>query len=166
MKLITAPQELDWKNWVGTPSVFLAGSIEMGAAEEWQQRVTSALADVNCVVLNPRRKDWDSSWVQSIENEQFRYQVNWELNGLLDHADHYFFYLQPGTKSPITMLELGLSIGLSRKSRHIVVCPDGFWRKGNIDIVCKRYSIPVFTSLDDGIKELKQKLETKNVSIY
>lgn len=41
--------------------VFLAGSIEMGQAEQWQERVVHALSDAgDLVILNPRRDDWDS----------------------------------------------------------------------------------------------------------
>lgn len=49
------------KNW----SVFLAGSIEMGAAEDWQDKLTKLLNHPNIdYILNPRRDDWDST-VQS-----------------------------------------------------------------------------------------------------
>ena len=65
----------------GVP-VFLAGSIEMGAAEDWQAEVTSALMDTDALILNPRRDGWDSSWEQSIDNPEFREQVEWELNGI------------------------------------------------------------------------------------
>jgi hypothetical protein len=34
------------------------------------------------LVLNPRREDWDSSWIQSIDNPQFREQVEWEIYAL------------------------------------------------------------------------------------
>lgn len=41
--------------------VFLAGSIEMGQAEQWQERVVHALSDAgDLVILNPRRDDWGS----------------------------------------------------------------------------------------------------------
>ena len=44
----------------GDRVVFLAGSIEMGAAEDWQTRLVASLDGV--VALNPRRAAWDSSW--------------------------------------------------------------------------------------------------------
>lgn len=45
-------------------SIFLAGSIEMGKAEDWQSELTNWLEsncpkDVNLTVYNPRRDDWD-----------------------------------------------------------------------------------------------------------
>jgi len=131
-------------------SIFLAGSIEMGKADDWQSRVTKELVDYDIDILNPRRKDWDSSWEQKITNPQFYKQVNWELNSL-DHATIVVMYLQPGTISPISLLELGLY-----KHKNIMVCcPEGFHRKGNVDIVCERYAIPVYETLDAMIFQLK-----------
>src|SRR4051794_17411583 len=90
---------------VRTPSVFLAGSIEMGAAEDWQTAVTEALRGLDVLVLNPRRDEWDSSWVQSFEDAQFREQVEWELAGL-ERASVVAMYFAPATRAPVTLLEL------------------------------------------------------------
>lgn len=136
-------------------SVFLAGSIEMGAAERWQDKVTEALSDLDIDVFVPRRDDWDSSWVQSKDNEQFREQVEWELKYLLD-STWVFMYFSPGTQSPITLLELGLA---APRGGLIVVCPDGFWRQGNVDLVCKRYRVPVYRTIDEGVRYLRSWLE-------
>jgi len=35
-----------------------------------------------------------------------------------------------------------------------VVCEEGFWRKGNVDIVCHRYNIDQFENLDVAMDEL------------
>ena len=136
-------------------SIFLAGSIEMGKAEDWQTRITDALSQIipnelETVIFNPRRDDWDSSWEQKISNPQFYEQVTWELSAL-DKSDVIIMYFAPGTKSPISLLELGLH---ANDKKMLVCCPDGFWRKGNVDIVCERYDIPLFETLDDLILEL------------
>jgi hypothetical protein len=127
-------------------TVFLAGSIEMGAAENWQQKVENYFSDnsIPMILLNPRRDDWDSSWVQEHENPQFYQQVNWELSAL-DSADVILMYLSPETKSPISLLELGL---YAKSEKLVVCCPPGFWRKGNVEIVCARYGIPLYEDLD------------------
>lgn len=130
-------------------SIFLAGSIEMGNCEDWQSKVGKELKAVD--VYNPRRDDWDSSWVQDINNPQFFEQVTWELD-MLDKCDIIFMYFDPTTKSPISLLELGL---YARSKQMIVCCPDGFWRKGNVDIVCQRYGISVFNNLETAIIKLK-----------
>lgn len=130
------------------PFVFLAGSIEMGEAPDWQKYIADGLAYKNGTILNPRRDNWDPSWEQSIDNPYFREQVEWELDGL-DRSDIIFIYFAPGTKSPISLLELGIhkwNAGL------VVCCPDGFWRKGNVDIVCAKYEIRQVGSLDDFLK--------------
>jgi hypothetical protein len=119
-------------------TIFLAGSIEMGLAEKWQDKVVASLAHLDVCVLNPRRNDWDSSWAQSINNPQFYEQVTWELDGLRD-ADLVFFYFDPCTKSPITLMEIG--IAAQSHANVVVCCPKGFWRKGNVDILCKRFNI-------------------------
>lgn len=117
----------------------------MGVAEQWQERLGHLLEDVNCVLLNPRRDDWDSSWTQSIDNFQFCQQVNWELDGL-ETSDIVVFYFDPQTRSPITMMELGLVA--TRSCRVVVCCPEGFWRKGNVDIMCDRYGMHTVDSLE------------------
>ena len=74
----------------GVP-IFLAGSIEMGAAEDWQTKTQERFKDFPITLLNPRRDDWDSSWTQEQKNPQFNYQVNWEMDSL-DKADIIFIY--------------------------------------------------------------------------
>jgi hypothetical protein len=123
-------------------TIFLAGSIEMGTAEKWQDIVTSKLS-TNYNIINPRRDDWDSSWTQDYDNPQFYQQVSWELNGL-ELADEILFYFDPNTRSPITLLELGL---FARSGKCSVICPKGFWRKGNVDIVCNRYNVRIYDNL-------------------
>jgi hypothetical protein len=79
---------------------------------------------------------------QSIDEPMFREQVEWELDGL-ERADLIAMWFAPQTKSPITLLELGLT---ARSGRLLVGCPDAFWRKGNIEVVCERYGVPLVTS--------------------
>jgi len=136
MKIIYAPNPIP-ENADTDYTLFLAGSIEMGTAEEWQTKVELYLADRNVLIFNPRRQDWDSSWEQRIENDKFREQVEWELEAL-EEADKILIYFDPKTKSPISLLELGLH---AQSGKVIVCCAEGFWKKGNVDIVCKRYKI-------------------------
>lgn len=125
------------------PSVFLAGSIEMGRAELWQDQVAAALRDEPLTILNPRRDDWDASWEQSRANRQFVAQVTWELDAQ-EQADLIAMYFAPETYAPITLLELGL---FAASGKLLVCCPPGYWRKGNVDVVCARYGIPQLPTL-------------------
>ena len=132
-------------------SVFLAGSIEQGSAEDWQTRVAEALQDLDITVINPRRDDWDATWPQTIDFTPFREQVEWELEAQ-EHADLIAFYFSPATRSPVSLLELGLAAG---RRPAVVCCPEGFWRKGNIDILCARYDIPQVSTPDDLIMYIR-----------
>lgn len=138
-------------------TVFLAGSIEMGSAEDWQPKVTEALKGFDVQVLNPRRDDWDPTWEQSIDNPQFNEQVTWELDGI-DKAGVMVFYFDPATKSPISLMELGL-VAESFEKEILVCCPKGFWRKGNVDILCHRNHISLTESLEELISELQNTVE-------
>lgn len=153
IKIINAPEELR----ITSKSVFLAGSIEMGKAVDWQTQVTNALEDMDVTILNPRRDDWNSSWEQKITNPQFNEQVTWELTAL-DKASVIAMYFDPKTMSPISLLELGL---YADQGKMIVCCPEGFWRKGNVDIVCKKYRIPQVDNIDDLIYHVRARLEKK-----
>jgi hypothetical protein len=126
------------------PSVFLAGSIDMDTAPKWQDELIAALAETDLVVLNPRRDEWHPEWVQRASSEPFRGQVEWELEGL-ERVDLVAVYFAPGSQAPISLLELGLH---ARSGRVVVCCPEGFWRLGNVEIVCARYGVPMVGSLD------------------
>lgn len=134
-------------------SVFLAGSIEMGKAENWQKAATDLFVENGFVVFNPRREDWDSTWIQSHENPQFLQQVHWE-DTALEAADHIIVYLQPGTLSPISIGEVYLH---AKSNKMVVICPEGFWRKGNIDYVCFRYNVPQFHTVEEAMNYLINK---------
>ena len=139
--------------------IFLAGSIEMGVAEQWQSKVVERLQAEDVIIFNPRRESWDASWVQSIDNPQFKQQVEWELDAL-EISDYIILYLDPDTKSPISLFEMGL---FARSKKMFIVCPGGFWRKGNVDIVAEKYGIPQFSSLDALLENLATVLSRRNV---
>ena len=135
-------------------TLFLGGSIEMGKAELWQDKLTDKLKDFDIRILNPRRDDYDAGQKQSIDNPYFKEQVTWELDGL-DRADLIVMYLQPDTLSPISMMEIGIYINtLDWNKQMIICCPDGFWRRGNIEILVDRY--PFHCKLVDNFEELEK----------
>ena len=127
------------------PTIFLAGSIEMGKAVDWQTELTNNLSHLDITILNPRRDYWDSSWEQTIKNEKFNEQVRWELTAL-EQASLVVMYFDPATKSPVSLLELGL---FAKTGKLLVCCPEGFWRKGNVDIVCEMYNITQVKNLSE-----------------
>jgi hypothetical protein len=140
-------------------SLFLGGSIEMGAAENWQDRVSTVLSEQDIVIFNPRRDDWDSTWIQHPDNSQFSEQVHWELEAQ-DLCDIICYYFDPNTKSPITLLELGL---YASKNKHpgqsvVVYCPEKYWRFGNVKIVCDAKGIVCVGEWSEFIRELSNSI--------
>lgn len=141
-------------------SIFLGGSIDMGAAENWQDRLTKDLSDYNeIVILNPRRDDWDSSWKQDpTEGTQFYEQVEWELE-CQEQADVNIYYFTADSKAPITLLELGLF----NDDNVVVCCPKEFYRYGNVKMVCDRYNINMVETYDDLLKLMRDALDTEGI---
>jgi Nucleoside 2-deoxyribosyltransferase like len=138
-------------------SIFLAGAIDQGKAEDWQKKVARALDDLDVLILNPRRDDWDSSWEQTADNPEFRNQVTWELDAQ-ENADMVIFVFTADSKAPITFLEFGL---FAPKKDAMVCAEEGFYRQGNLDIVSQRYNIPIYHNLDEMIADLHMALEDK-----
>lgn len=138
-------------------SVFLAGSIEMGSAENWQQLVEEQLSGADILLFNPRRDSWDSEWAQRKDHPQFREQVEWELNAL-EKATIIAMYFDPATKSPVSLLELGL---FAHSGKMSVCCPEGFWRKGNVDVVCARYGVKQAASLSELVEHILHTYESE-----
>jgi hypothetical protein len=64
------------------------------------------------------------------------------------------FYFAPGTKAPISLLELGL---IAPRKQAVVCCPPGFWRKTNVDVICDRFEIQQVNSLEDLVNEIEEK---------
>ncbi len=133
--------------------LFFAGSIEQNTASKWQDFLIDNIEHQYINILNPRRKDWNSTWKEDINNPNFYDQVNWELNGL-ERADLIVMYFDPQTKSPISLLELGL---YANSGKMVVCCPNGYWKKGNVDIICSKYNIPQIGNLTELVSYLKNK---------
>lgn len=153
-KVVKAPEKYDA---TGKYVIFLAGTIDMGEALDWQKMVEERLSGLGdwLLILNPRRDEWDSSWEQSIDNPQFNEQVTWELDGQ-KAADLILFVFAINeeeakkAKAPITLLELGLY----HNKQAVICCPQGFYRKGNVDIVAKRFGIPVYEDFDAMLEDV------------
>ena len=157
MREIKPPNDLSTNDGL---KIFLAGSIEMGKAEDWQNKIVKTLEDKKGTIFNPRRDNWDSSWKQSKDNPDFRQQVEWELEAL-SKSDYILMYFDPNTKSPISLLEMGL---YARSGKLLVICPDSFWRKGNVDIVCEKYNVRQFPSIELALEYLSSVYKNGNQS--
>lgn len=138
MQVIYAPQRLE-KRFAF--SIFLAGTIDMGNSVDWQSKVCDLLKNHNVSLYNPRRPDWDNSIRQTVEDPRFAEQVNWELDQLTN-VDLIIMYLAKDSISPISLMELGM---FAPMKRIVVYCDANFHRRGNVEVVCNRYKIPLFS---------------------
>ena len=73
--------------------------------------------------------------------------VDWQK----DVADFILMNFLPDSKSPITLLELGL---FARSGKLYVVCTEGFYRYDNVRITCAKYGVPVYDSLTDDMDKM------------
>jgi hypothetical protein len=147
-RIYKSPDSIDIINQ-DIPSIFLAGSIEMDKAVDWQKKCEEVLS-AKYVIFNPRRNEWNSDWEQSITNVKFKEQVDWELSAL-EKADIIIMFFANNTKSPISLLEFGL---YAQSNKMKVVVEEDFWRKGNIDIVCEKYNIQQYKNLEELLQNL------------
>ena len=113
-------------------SVFLAGSIEMGKAVQWQPRTALELCSYPITVNNPRRAEWNTN-----ENSMSE-QIEWELSAL-EQADVICFFIDETTKSPVTLFEFGK---YADSGKVVICCGRRYFRYQNIKGVCEKYNIP------------------------
>ena len=140
----------------GTPASLLAGSIEGGRAEPWQGALIHLLADSGLTILDPRRDDWDASWVDRDECSPFPGAGGLGASTGSSGRTGWRCTSPRAPAPPVTLLELGL---VAASKPVVVCCPEGFWRKGNVDAVCRRFGIPqvddlagLATALRDGAR--------------
>lgn len=117
--------------------LFLAGTIDMGNSDNWQEKVIKNLEKFDFSIYNPRREKFDESTLEE--------QVKWELHHL-DLCDKILMNILPESLSPISLMELGL---YASSGKLIVCCPEDFYRYTNIKMVCEKYNVPLFNKLSE-----------------
>lgn len=120
-------------------SIFLGGSIEVGAAHDWQkdliQHIDKKEYSFKIELLNPRRDAWDASWpVDNPNHTVLAEQINWELY-YQDKADILIYYFATGTISPITLLEMGTYAGRN----PLIYIEGGYKRHANVKITADHF---------------------------
>ena len=129
--------------------IFLAGTIDMGKSIDWQKTTCDwfrARPQGKYILYNPRRDKGLSG-----EMSDFEHQVNWELEHL-EKADLIIMNILASSKSPITLLEMGLHM---RSGKLHVICEPGFYRYDNVRITCNRYGVPLYHSMDEFLKTVR-----------
>jgi hypothetical protein len=139
-------------------SIFLAGSIDQG----WQTTITKKFSNLPVTILNPYRPEWDSTWEEDITFQPFREQVDWEQD-MLEAADLIALYFAPTSKAPISLLELGL---FARSGKMVVACPPGYWKRGNVQIVCKRLKVELVDSIEELVESVERRIRRSHVDAH
>ncbi|KAF5020896.1 hypothetical protein F66182_7048 [Fusarium sp. NRRL 66182] len=139
----------------GVKSVFLAGTTSKVDTSDWRETLSTSLSDVPVTIYNPYRADWDSSWREDINFAPYREQVEWELDKQ-DKADIVVVYFHPATQAPVSLLEFG--IWARTPGKTIVVCPEGYWKRGNVQIVCKKFGVEMVDSVDGLTQAIAKRL--------
>lgn len=122
-------------------SIFLAGTIDSGNSVNWQQEIINNLQEYdlqNLTIYNPRRLDWPSD----ADHEEMQFQIKWEQEHL-DKADIIIMVLTDTSKSPITLLEMGL---YAKSKKLYVFCTDKFYRYDNVKLTCDKYNVPLINT--------------------
>ena len=141
--IIITPEETISKlpNKPNSKSVFLAGTIDNGDSLNWQDKTIIELTNLginDIEIYNPRRENWNSN----PSKEDIEYQIKWEQDHL-DKADVIVMVLLDDSKSPISLLELGL---YAKSNKLIVFCTPNFYRWDNIRLTCEKYNIQLVES--------------------
>lgn len=123
--------------------IFLAGTIDCGNSEDWQSKYIENLYNTHkdndniIIIYNPRRPS--GKGLNPDDKKEMDYQVNWELDKL-EKSDIIIMNILGNSKSPISLLELGL---FAKSGKLEVICPEEFYRYDNVRIVCERNGIPL-----------------------
>lgn len=73
----------------------------------------------------------------------------------MDAVDVIAIYFGAEAKAPITLLELGL---FARSGKAVVACPEGFWRRGNVQVICEKFGIQLTGSVEELSKAVEKKI--------
>lgn len=76
--------------------------------------------------------------------------------GYLEKADVIVLFFQAGTMSPISLLELGMH---AQSGKLLVCCPEGYWRRGNVQVVCHRSGVPLVGTKEELKQLMKEKVK-------
>jgi hypothetical protein len=147
-KVFTPPHDYDNSRYtidgVFPLNLFLAGTIDNGDSLEWGKALIGELDSCDTVrpimIYNPRRDEWNAN----ASKDEMDKQINWELYHL-ERADLIVMNILPNSKSPISLLELGL---FARQSKMIVFCNENFYRYDNVRVVCESYGVPLYNTND------------------
>lgn len=123
--------------------IFLAGSIDNRYFGNWRKKVIEKIGDTN-IILDPTNKNHDK-----LSDEEMKLHIQWELDALVK-ADRILLKFLSDSKSPISLLELGLYVA---SNKLIVVCPKEFYQSRYVYTLCEKYNTPIFDNINNALVE-------------
>lgn len=132
--------------------VYLSGAM---TGEDWQSKFTNELDSLRVDVFSPR---YPSSHTVTPPDGLFE----WEIDHM-SIANVIAFNFIPDEDCSSALIALGM---YAKTDRIIVCCPDGFFKKGDIDALCNREDIPQVDSLDLLIKWTIARISPQTQSSY
>lgn len=148
MKVISPKENIE-KHLDGY-TVYLSGNM----SKPWRKEVINALENLPITIFDPTVEDWETSiGEESIENEKWVSQTDWENNGLA-YADLKVFYFSEGAAAPASMLELGCY--KTKGSKQTIVCTESGYEKASyIRYITRRFGLIEAKSLKELIELIK-----------
>jgi hypothetical protein len=143
-RVITAPEPIGDLGF----KVYLAGAIDMGKAINWQAYIIQSLSLYDgLVLLNPRRDKFTDDTLDE--------QITWELHAM-DTANLILMWFPKEAKAPISFFETGLYMG---SGKLVLGAEHGFYRRRNLEMTSERYSVPLWSTLEETAEEVIKRYE-------
>lgn len=140
--IITSNQKLPEKN-SAKAYVFLAGSIDKNNSSNWRKKVIKQL-ETKAHIFDPTNLNHDS-----LNNVEMKHHILWELKAL-EQADNILLNFLPNSKSPISLVELGMYVA---SNKLIVVCPKEFYKSKYVYTLCEKYNTPIFNTITEALAQ-------------
>lgn len=138
--IITSEQKLPEKN-SDKKYVFLAGSIDNSNFGNWRKETIKKL-EIKINLFDPTNMKHDSLNVAEMKSH-----IIWELDALAI-TDKILLNFLPDSKSPISLVELGLYVA---SKKLIVVCPKEFYKSRYVYTLCEKYNTPIYDTINKAL---------------
>ena len=123
--------------------IFLAGSIDNRYFGNWRKKVIEEIGDSN-IILDPTNTNHDK-----LSDEDMKLHIQWELDAL-SKANTILLNFLPDSKSPISLVELGLYV---TSNKLIVICPKAFYKSRYVYTLREKYNTPIFDNINKALVE-------------
>lgn len=123
--------------------IFLAGSMDVNVTNTWRNSIVNELYNTYDF-FDPTIDNHDN-----LTDTQMRNHILWELKAL-ELSDIVLLNLLPESKSPISLIELGMYV---KTNKLIVVCPEEFYTSRYLEELCSYYKVDLYKSLLDFLND-------------